>query len=83
MTTTNTTNAFTLYEALKAADNFRDEAIMELGYLIESLTDDMNRMKREAGFALTGNPEIRLRQVIEAATKATLMNRVAEQIEAR
>jgi len=82
MNTTTTPKIFTSQQAEEAVQDHRRAAIIQLEYLIEDLTDNLKRMQN-GSIHISYNPETRLAQVREEATKAQMMQRLQEHLETK
>jgi hypothetical protein len=71
----------TAEQARKWADNCRDNLIEELDALIYSLTADRKRLEEKKFYAISGNPEVRLRQAYEQSNLSEAYDKLASWVE--
>lgn len=67
-------------EARKWANERRENTIREIGYLIDDLEKGKQSLLRGDYYTIGGNPEIRLRQIMEEQYHAEALNRLAKHI---
>ncbi len=68
-------------EAHKWAEQYRQNTIRELDYLIKDLSESRERLQKKVGYYLSGNPEIRLRQIMHESSTAEALEKLAVWVE--